>query len=150
MSIEGIKGTGMGYQGSASTPAIKAAEQPKTEAIVMDRALADMEKKTTDFTIKEKNSSMNNQSVRENQEKKENPVQMSDGFEAMKKAVNEINKHNENSIVQFGIHEATNRMTVKILDKETKKVIKEFPAEKTLDLIAKAWEIAGLLVDERR
>ncbi|MEG1888510.1 MAG: flagellar protein FlaG, partial [Lachnospiraceae bacterium] len=35
-------------------------------------------------------------------------------------------------------------------DKETKKVIKEFPAEKTLDLIAKAWEIAGLLVDERR
>ncbi len=70
-------------------------------------------------------------------------------IDAIKKAVNEINKTSNNSTVQFGIHEKTNRMTVKILDKETKKVIKEFPAEKTLDLIAKAWEIAGLMVDEK-
>ena len=48
--------------------------------------------------------------------------------EAVKKAINEINKRNPNSIVQFGVHEATNRMTIKILDKESRKVIKEFPA----------------------
>ncbi len=70
--------------------------------------------------------------------------------EAVKKAINEINKSNPNSIVQFGVHEATNRMTIKILDKESRKVIKEFPAEKTLDLIAKAWELAGIMVDEKR
>lgn len=70
--------------------------------------------------------------------------------EAMKKAISELNKSNPNSIVQFGVHEATNRMTIKILDKETRKVIKEFPAEKTLDLIAKAWELAGFMVDEIR
>lgn len=70
--------------------------------------------------------------------------------EAVKKAINEINKRNPNSIVQFGVHEATNRMTIKILDKESRKVIKEFPAEKTLDLIAKAWELAGIMVDEKR
>ena len=64
--------------------------------------------------------------------------------------INEINKSNPNSIVQFGVHEATNRMTIKILDKESRKVIKEFPAEKTLDLIAKAWELAGIMVDEKR
>ena len=52
--------------------------------------------------------------------------------------------------MQFGIHEETNRITVKIVDKETKKVIKEVPAEKTLDMIAKAWELAGILVDEKR
>ena len=51
--------------------------------------------------------------------------------EAVKKAINEINKSNPNSIVQFGVHESTNRMTIKILDKESRKVIKEFPAEKT-------------------
>lgn len=50
----------------------------------------------------------------------------------------------------FGIHEKTNRLTIKIVDKETKEVIKELPPEKTLDMIAKAWELAGLLVDERR
>ena len=70
--------------------------------------------------------------------------------EAVKKAINEINKSNPNSIVQFGVHEATNRMTIKILDKESRKVIKEFPAEKTLDLIAKVWELAGIMVDEKR
>lgn len=70
--------------------------------------------------------------------------------EAIKKAINELNKSNPNSVVQFGVHEATHRMTIKILDKETRKVIKEFPAEKTLDLIAKAWELAGFMVDEIR
>ena len=29
-------------------------------------------------------------------------------------------------------------------------VIKEFPPEKTLDMIAKVWEVAGILVDEKR
>lgn len=41
-------------------------------------------------------------------------------------------------------------MTIKIVDKETKEVIKEFPPEKTLDMIAKVWEMAGIMVDERR
>ena len=50
----------------------------------------------------------------------------------------------------FGIHEATNRVTIKIIDKDTKKVIKELPPEKTLDMIAKVWELAGILVDEKR
>ena len=39
---------------------------------------------------------------------------------------------------------------IKIIDRDTKKVIKELPPEKTLDMIAKAWEMAGILVDEKR
>ena len=50
----------------------------------------------------------------------------------------------------FGIHEKTNHVTIKIVDKKTKEVIKEFPPEKTLDMIAKVWEMAGLMVDEKR
>jgi flagellar protein FlaG len=69
--------------------------------------------------------------------------------EQLKKAVETINKNLPNSEVAFGIHEKTNRITIKIIDKETKEVIKELPPEKTLDMIAKAWELAGLLVDER-
>ncbi len=66
-------------------------------------------------------------------------------------AVSEMNKKMINtSEAVFGIHEDTNRVTIKIVDKETKKVIKELPPEKTLDMIAKAWELAGLLVDEKR
>lgn len=74
--------------------------------------------------------------------------------EAMRRAIKEINKKSGNtqSNVQseFGIHEETNRITIRIVDKKTKEVIKELPAEKTLDMIAKVWEMAGMFVDEKR
>ena len=76
--------------------------------------------------------------------------QQSISKEQMKQAVDKINKNVANSEVQFGIHEATNRITIKIIDRTTKEVIKELPPEKTLDMIAKAWELAGILVDEKR
>lgn len=70
--------------------------------------------------------------------------------EQIKKAVESLNKKMEHSEAVFGIHEETNRVTIKIVDKNTKEVIKELPPEKTLDMIAKVWEMAGILVDERR
>ena len=70
--------------------------------------------------------------------------------EQLRKAIEEINRKAAHTTAQFGIHEATNRITIKIVDKESKKVIKELPPEKTLDMIAKAWELAGILVDEKR
>ena len=70
--------------------------------------------------------------------------------ESIRKAVENMNKNLKNSEAVFGIHEKTNRVTIKIVDKETKEVIKELPPEKTLDMISKVWEIAGLLVDEKR
>ncbi len=68
----------------------------------------------------------------------------------IKKAVERLNKQMTNSEALFGIHDETNRVTIKIVDKKTKEVIKEFPPEKTLDMIAKVWELAGILVDEKR
>lgn len=70
--------------------------------------------------------------------------------EALKKAVDDLNKKMVNSEAVFGFHEETNRVTIKIVDKQTKEVIKELPPEKTLDMIAKVWEMAGILVDEKR
>lgn len=70
--------------------------------------------------------------------------------EHIKKMVEELNSKIGNSEAIFGVHEETNRVTIKIVDKETKEVIREIPPEKTLDMIAKAWELAGILVDERR
>lgn len=79
-----------------------------------------------------------------------NGAQQQASNEQIKKAVEQMNKNMSHSEAVFGIHEATNRVTIKIVDKETKEVIKELPPEKTLDMIAKAWELAGLLVDEKR
>ncbi len=70
--------------------------------------------------------------------------------EQVKKAVEDLNKKMEHSEAVFGFHEDTNRVTIKIVDRDTKKVIKELPPEKTLDMIAKVWELAGIMVDEKR
>ena len=69
--------------------------------------------------------------------------------EKIRKAVETLNKKMSNSEAVFGIHEDTNRVTIKIVDKSTKEVIKELPPEKTLDMIARVWEMAGILIDER-
>lgn len=71
--------------------------------------------------------------------------------EQLRRAVEQFNKNMlTHSEAVFGIHEGTNRVTIKIVDKDTKEVLKELPPEKTLDMIAKVWEMAGILVDERR
>lgn len=70
--------------------------------------------------------------------------------EQIRKAVEKLNKNMANSEAVFGIHEDTNRVTIKIIDKSTKEVLKELPPEKTLDMIAKVWEMAGILIDEKR
>lgn len=44
-----------------------------------------------------------------------------------KKAVDEVNKKAVNSEAIFGIHEATNRVTIKIIDKDTKKSTQRDP-----------------------
>lgn len=71
--------------------------------------------------------------------------------ERIRKAVAEMSKKmTSNTEAVFGIHEETNMVTIKLVDKDTKKVIREIPPEKTLDMIAKVWELAGILVDEKR
>jgi len=77
--------------------------------------------------------------------------QIKEDNERIKKAISEMTKNSKsNAEAVFGIHEKTNRVTIKMIDRNTKKVIKEFPPEETLDMIAKVWEIAGIMVDEKR
>ena len=69
---------------------------------------------------------------------------------SLKNAVEQINRNSAGMEAIFGYHEGTHRVTIKIVDKDTKEIKKEFPAEKTLDMIQKVWEMAGLMVDEKR
>ena len=51
---------------------------------------------------------------------------------------------------EFSYHEETKRVSIKVVDKETQEVIREIPPEETLEMVQKMWELAGILVDERR
>lgn len=50
---------------------------------------------------------------------------------------------------EFTIHEKTKQIMIKILDINTKEVIKELPPEKILDMVAAMCENAGLFVDKK-
>ena len=67
-------------------------------------------------------------------------------------ALEKVNRSLAGSSRRFdiSIHEKTNEIMVKVIDSETDKVIREIPSEKILDMVAKLWELAGLIVDERR
>ena len=74
----------------------------------------------------------------------------------IKAAVDDLNKTVKQASpmhhtqLSFKYHEDTNRISITVTDSDTDEVIREIPPVKTLDLLAKAWEMAGLLVDERR
>jgi flagellar protein FlaG len=55
-----------------------------------------------------------------------------------------------NRALEFSVHEKTKEIMVKVIDTETKEVIREIPSEKILDMVANILEMAGILVDERR
>lgn len=80
-----------------------------------------------------------------------NLAQQNEKKEASIKELKDIQKViNRNTIAEFGYNEPTNRITIKIKDKDTDEVIKEIPSEKAIEMLAKAWELAGILVDEKR
>ena len=144
MAIEAMKGAGMSYAGSSSASDVKAESQAKVETASNAAASDDLMKKTIQIDTKgtDKNGKDGN---RDDSQAKQTISENSQ----IRKAVDEINKKAHNSEAVFGIHDATNRVTIKIVDKDTKKVLKEYPPEKTLDMIAKVWEMAGLLVDKK-
>ncbi len=52
--------------------------------------------------------------------------------------------------IDRAVHETTNTMIYKIVDtSKDDEVVQEFPARKIQDMIAKMWELAGLVVDEK-
>lgn len=109
---------------------------------------ADNSAGTKDDALKE-NLESNQEAIKAHLEESEEKIQADNA--KVKKAISEMAKNmTSNAEAVFGIHEKTNRVTIKMVDKDTKKVIKEFPPEATLDMIAKVWEIAGIMVDEKR
>lgn len=72
--------------------------------------------------------------------------------EKVKSAVDDINKKIKptHTYCQFAYHDETKRISITVKDATTGDIIREIPPEKTLDMIAKAWELAGLMVDEKR
>ena len=68
----------------------------------------------------------------------------------IKSAVDKANERAKKTHCEFQYHEDTNRISISVKDDETGEVIKQIPAEETLDMLSKMWEMAGLFVDDKR
>ena len=144
MTIDGIKNGVV----STMTPS-NVANQPadtETKDVNVQNAKQNVHVSQNAAPAADKSKTGDNTNSEENSERE---FQLNE--KAIKQRISEINsKLNNNTVAEFGYHDKTNRVTIKIVDKDTKETIKEIPPEKTLDLIAKAWELAGILVDEKR
>lgn len=131
MSIESVRSvTNNGYNQQKSGNVIGSTSSQSTGA-------QSQNDKVQDFSLKNEDA------------KAVNNVKPEVTNEQIKKAVSDLNRKMSSTSCQFGINDATNRVTIKIIDNETKDVIKEYPAEETLEMIEKAWELAGIMVDEK-
>lgn len=145
MAIEPLNSV-MTFQAQTTQP-VRRAERPEVEN--MDVPTQEQPASYDATTVKVANvEKQDSQSGQESSYSNNGRDQLAN--DQIRKAVEKLNERMSHSEAVFGIHEKTNRLTIKIVDKETKEVIKELPPEKTLDMIAKVWDLAGILVDEKR
>lgn len=86
------------------------------------------------------------QEVKEERKKTEPYLQ-----EKLEEKIEQLNETVEifDKQIHFQIHEATNRIMVQVIEKETEEVISEIPPEKILDLVARIEEMIGLIMDKK-
>lgn len=142
MALEAIKGAGMALQGSSSSAVKKVQMQPKEQIASNEAVSKQLAVKTTDIAKFGGQGKGNGGEQQGFYNDKDNPQ--------LKKVIEEMKKHTpENQEVIYGVHEQTRRSTIKIVDKKTKEVVREFPQEEVLDKIGIVLENAGLLVDKK-
>lgn len=68
----------------------------------------------------------------------------------LKEAVEKANKQAKmaKTRLEFTYFEDVNRYSVKVKDKETDEVIREYPSEDSLKALENIWKLAGIIVDE--
>ncbi len=51
---------------------------------------------------------------------------------------------------EYSYDEPTKRVSIKVYDEKTDELIREVPPEKSLEMLQKMWELAGIIIDEKR
>ncbi len=69
----------------------------------------------------------------------------------VKKAVDKFNKlmEDKSTHAEYEVYGKFRNITISIVDDNTKKVIKEIPPKKIIDMIDKFCELAGMFIDEK-
>lgn len=138
MSVKGISNQAATYQGVDKV----AASTSNTANAVQGSASVG-----TNSTQKAVTVELGNTNSESSQQKEQNAE-----IARMKNAINEVNikLRPTRTRCEFSYHEEVNRVSIKVFNKETNEIIREIPPEESYKALEKIWEIAGLLIDEKR
>ena len=87
-----------------------------------------------------------NQYKNNNQDEKDQPLereQLEQMAQQLQDFMGEMNRS-----LQFKVDEESGRDVIKVLDKDSGEVIKQYPSEEVLSLVSKLSESAGILIDQ--
>lgn len=138
MAIEAIKGASASYMNTE----VKTNTVPKVETAPQQIEITPVQVKEVSKSGKEAGKGSQGEDKQQSAYKEK----------ALKTAVETANQSLRNGRTRcaFAYNEPTNRISIKVYDVETEEVIREIPSEEALEMIEKIWEIAGIMVDEKR
>lgn len=85
------------------------------------------------------------------QDQSQERVQFKPKEEELKQALNHVKEGFEKANIDFeySVDKATNREVVKVIDKDTKEVLRQYPPEEILNMLQKMYEMLGVLIDKK-
>ena len=134
MDVETISKSGTGYSSPEPVKTYKA------EPVKME----------TEHAVPTAAQSRTTGSQKENANESEGKKEHAPSVATIVDAVNNANRHMDHTRCEYSYHKETNRISIKVIDDKTDEVIREIPPEKSLEMLQKMWEMAGILVDEKR
>ena len=140
-----VGGAAGGYERNVSAPAREESsnavsilkQQVKTDAADME--ITPLVSPISDMTVAGEESTLKSQ-VPEKEPSKS----------SIDAAMSLLNSQIERTHCAYSYDEETKRISIKVYDDETEELIREVPPEKSLEALKKIWEIAGIIIDEKR
>lgn len=101
-------------------------------------------------TLNIEGSSVNQQKAGNQTREEVSEVEADRRMKSVIDQANEKVKHTGNRQLAFSYNENTKRISIKVYDAITKEIIREIPPEKTLEMLERVYDLAGIMVDEKR
>ena len=92
-------------------------------------------------------TSTHQETTKHSKHKEQKPLERAE-MESMVEGMNNFLEPS-NTTIKFELHDKLDRYYVKLVDRETKELVREIPPEKMLDMYAQMAEFMGFLVDEK-
>lgn len=89
--------------------------------------------------------------VQEDTEQKEPVFEKKDPtVNSIESAFSSANSKLSKTRCEYSYDENTKRVSIKVYDKDSDELIREVPPEESLEMLQRIWELAGIMVDEKR